>query len=76
MMKKLTPGQLKTILEDLLTQLPKYRGFQYNELRKNKIPYLLLEENFFSKYYLSQIEAQQGISANTATEKSPVFEEQ
>lgn len=76
MMKKITPGQLKSILEDFLTQLPKYRSFEYNELRKNKIPYLLLEENFFSRYYLSQIEAQQGISASNATEKSPVFEEQ
>jgi len=54
-MKKMDANQYILNLKDLLNQLKTLRSEGYKEIRKQKIPYLLLEENFYSRYYLNQI---------------------
>lgn len=45
------------ILVDLLNQIPKLRNEKYNSLQKvYETPYLLLEKEYYSKYYYNQIQ--------------------
>jgi len=42
-MKQITPDQYKNNIKDLLKQLSTLRSEEYKQIRKQKIPYLLLE---------------------------------
>ena len=61
------------MLKDLLNILPNKRSSKYSDLRSKKIPYLLFEDTFFSKYYLDLIEKSKGISTAITNSKIPVF---
>ncbi len=54
-MDKIEPSQLQKTLKELLSKLSSFRAEGYKDIRKKKIPYLLLESSFYSNYYLDQI---------------------
>lgn len=59
-------------LKDLLSILPTKRSNKYSDLRAKKIPYLLLEDTFYSSYYLDLIEKSNRVKSTTS-QKIPIF---